>query len=141
MTRPSDIGYPDDGYNSYANLTTVRHILKQDMTGLLSMDFGRSRSFRDRTSPGNEKVLEDRCDKVAELAGGSDPVILWCNTNDEADALQSRIKDAQDVRGSMPADRKAPILKTSAVGNLWALITKPSIAGHGMNYQHCNRMI
>jgi hypothetical protein len=28
-----------------------------------------------------------------------------------------------------------------ATGNLRVLITKPSIAGHGMNFQHCNRMI
>lgn len=141
MTRPSDIGYPDDGYN-LPPLTTVRHILKQDMTdfdhGLLVK---KSKPSATELRREMKKSLEDRCDKAAELADGTDPVILWCNTNDEADALQSRIKDAQEVRGSMPADRKESILEDFAVGNIRALITKPSIAGHGMNYQHCNRMI
>lgn len=141
MTRPSDIGYPDDGYN-LPPLTTVRHILKQDMTdfehGLLVK---KSKPSATELRREMKKSLEDRCDKAAELAGGNEPVILWCNTNDEADALQSRIKDAQEVRGSMPADRKENILEEFATGNLRALITKPSIAGHGMNFQHCNRMI
>lgn len=141
MTRPSDIGYPDDGYN-LPPLTTVRHILKQDMTdfehGLLVK---KSKPSATELRREMKKSLEDRCDKAAELAGGNEPVILWCNTNDEADALQSRIKDAQEVRGSMPADRKESILEDFATSNLRALITKPSIAGHGMNYQHCNRMI
>lgn len=141
MTRPSDIGYPDDGYN-LPPLTTVRHILKQDMT-----DFANGRLVKTCKPSATElkremrKSLDDRCDKAAELAGGSEPVILWCNTNDEADALKHRIKDAQEVRGSMPADRKEDILEEFATGNLRALITKPSIAGHGMNFQHCNRMI
>lgn len=141
MTRPSDIGFPDDGY-ILPPLTTNLHIIKQDMTdfanGLLVKNCRPSATELKRAM---RQSTEVRADKAAELAGGNEPVIIWCNTNDEADALKHRVKDAQDVRGSMPADRKEDILEEFATGNLRALITKPSIAGHGMNFQHCNNMI
>lgn len=141
MTRPSDIGYEDGAY-ILPPLTTVQHIVKQDMTdfanGLLVKTSNPSATQLKREM---RKSLMDRCDKAAELAEGEEPIILWCNTNEEADALKARVADAKDVRGAMKAERKEEILEDFASGNLRALITKPSIAGHGMNFQHCNRMV
>lgn len=141
MTRPSDIGYPDDGY-ILPPLTTKLHVIKQDMTDFANgMLVKNCRPSATELKRAMRQSTEVRADKAAELAGGNEPVILWCNTNDEADALKRRVKDAQDVRGAMPADRKEDILEEFATGNLRALITKPSIAGHGMNFQHCNNMV
>jgi superfamily II DNA or RNA helicase len=82
-----------------------------------------------------------RADAVAELASSDkEPWVIWCDTNYESDALQSRMKDAVDVRGSMSIEEKEEALEAFAAGQVVKIISKPSICGFGVNWQHCARM-
>lgn len=65
--------------------------------------------------------------------------VLWCDTNQEADALAAVIDDAVEVRGSDKPEEKEARLLAFARGDVKRLITKPEIAGFGMNWQHCAR--
>lgn len=87
------------------------------------------------------QTADNRADKVAELvAGETVPWVVWCDTDYEADALAKRIPDGVEVRGSMPIDRKEENLAAFADGSVRVIITKPSVAGMGLNWQHCARM-
>jgi hypothetical protein len=67
--------------------------------------------------------------------------IIWCDTDYEADALiKAGLPDAREVRGSHPIDRKEDTLGAFSSGDFGQIITKPGIAGHGLNWQHCARM-
>jgi SNF2 family DNA or RNA helicase len=68
------------------------------------------------------------------------PWIVWCDLNAEADALTEAIPDAFEIRGSHDADLKERALLEFAEGKIRVLVTKPSIAGFGLNWQHCARM-
>ena len=83
-----------------------------------------------------------RADAVAALvsADPTQPWVVWCDTDYEADALRARIPEAAEVRGSHPIDRKEDTLAAFAAGEVRVLITKPSVAGFGCNWQHCARM-
>ena len=70
-----------------------------------------------------------------------EPALLWCDTNDEADALQAALPGASEVRGNDAAEAKESTLADFSEGRTRILITKPSIAGFGMNWQHCATMI
>lgn len=85
---------------------------------------------------------ESRAAIVAGLATSDrEPWLVWCDTNDEADAIKKAIgPDAHEVRGSDPIQRKEDILAGFCDGSVRVLVTKPSIAGWGLNFQHCNRM-
>mgnify|MGYP005822441501 CR=1 FL=1 len=152
VSLPSDLGFPDDGY-VLPRISTIEHTVKADRTinageetkGKLA---GQQRLFRmpdtSATAIHAEKRLtcEDRADLVAECVD-SDPEeqwLIWCDTDYDADAVAERIPDALEVRGSMQLSLKEARLDAFAQGNIRALITKPSIAGYGLNLQGCARM-
>ena len=69
-----------------------------------------------------------------------EPWIVWCGRNDEADLLTATIPGAVNVQGSDDADVKAVRLLDFAERRFRVLVTKPSLAGFGLNFQSCARM-
>ena len=86
-------------------------------------------------------TAELRAVEVAKLVNESEePWLVWCNTNYEADALKGLIPNAVDLRGSDTVEKKESSLEGFIDGSIRVLITKPSIAGMGLNLQHCRNM-
>lgn len=148
IAKPSDVGFPDDGY-VLPELVTHRHVVEADVTSDAGEERdGQARLFRvpdmSATSIHREKRLtvRRRAEKVAEILAGEpgEPWIVWCDTDYEADALLDEIPCAEEVRGSMPAGVKERKLDAFSRGEIRVLITKPSVAGYGLNWQHCARM-
>lgn len=67
--------------------------------------------------------------------------MCWCDLNAESELLAEFIPNSEEVRGSDKPDAKEDALMRFANGALRVLITKPSIAGFGMNWQQCHNMI
>ena len=136
-TLPSDLGGDDTGYVLPDVLRTL-HIVKADRTndtqGLL---------FRipelSATSFHAEKrlTLNQRCELAAKLATHDKPVTVWCETNEESATLAKMIPGAMEVRGDMTADEKERRLLGFVDGDFRAMVTKPKLAGFGVNWQHC----
>lgn len=84
--------------------------------------------------------LDNRIDRCRELADGDDYALIWCDTNEESRRLAD-IPGAVEVRGDMDRDEKESRLLAFSRGDVRVLVTKPSIAGFGMNWQHCNNVI
>lgn len=148
VDRPSDLGYPDDGY-ALPPLNWHQHVVAADLAGRYMADADGQRLLVpvDRitaTSLHREMRLtaEARASRVADLVNDGDPSpwLVWCNTDYEADALAEHIPDAVEVRGSLSDAKKEERLLAFSGGKIRVLITKPSIAGFGMNWQHCRRM-
>jgi superfamily II DNA or RNA helicase len=100
-----------------------------------------AQSMGDRQKARRETV-EARCRKAAEFANSTDEqVLVWCGLNAEGDLLQSLIPDSVQVAGSDSDDDKESRLMGFTEGKHRVLITKPKIAGWGMNWQHANQMI
>jgi len=91
---------------------------------------------RRRTAPA-------RADFAAFVVGNepTEPWIIWCETDYEADELRRAIPYASEVRGSHSLDKKEETLRAFSEGEIRALVTKPSIAGFGLNWQHCARVV
>lgn len=141
MRRPSDMGYNDDGY-ILPGLEIVPELVDVEIEAapdeLFAMTIGgvqgRSKVRRD--------TLDDRVARTLTLvkAEPAEQWLLWCGLNDEADALAAAIPGAVNVHGSMTPEEKARHLLAFAHGELRVLITKPKIAGLGMNFQTAARM-
>ncbi|MBI5111840.1 MAG: helicase [Rhodovulum sp.] len=149
--RPSDLGFDDTGF-ALPEVTIAHHEVRADrMTdageernGKLA---GQGRLFRipdtSATSIHHEKrlTIEQRADRVAELLA-SDPTeawIVWVDTDYEADAVMARLLGAMEVRGGMKVEEKERRLVAFSEGRERVIVTKPSIAGFGLNWQHCAR--
>lgn len=66
--------------------------------------------------------------------------VIWADTDYESDALMRNLDDAIEVRGSHPTELKEMNLAAFASGKARIIVTKPSVAGFGLNWQHCCRM-
>ncbi len=87
------------------------------------------------------QTAQARAEACAALVPADGPCLIWCDTDYEADALAAAIPGAAEVRGSHTAERKEDTLAAFVDGRARILITKPSVAGFGMNWQHCRTMI
>lgn len=141
ISKPSDIGFPDDGYIlPKLNMDTVT--VSVDESTDTGEDLFRIATLSATTMHKEMRLTSGaRADEVAKLVNHSaEPWVIWCNTNDEADALVERIPDAIEVRGSDTPERKQKLLADFSEGRARAIITKPSIAGFGLNWQHCRNV-
>ncbi len=136
-TLPSDLGGDDAGYI----LPSIdRHV--HEVTADRTHDTGEF-LFRipemSATSFHKEKrlTLEARCALAAKLATHDKPVTVWCETNEESARLAQIIPDAVEVHGSLDPDEKERRLLAFADGDIRAIVTKPKLAGFGVNWQHC----
>lgn len=135
VRRPSDLGF-DDAEFLLPPLETCEHtvISRTKRPGFLfdlpAMGLDEEREERRRT-------IEERCEKVAELINGHDFAIAWCHLNPEGDLLEKIIPGAIQVSGSDPDEAKEEKLLAFQSGQARVLVSKPIIAGYGLNFQHC----
>jgi len=139
LTKPSDVGGDDAGYD-LPGLEVVPEIVAAEIEAegqLFATDIG---GVTGRSAL-RKQTLGARVERAAKLAADEPgPWIMWCGLNSEADALTASIPGAVNVHGSLDADDKARLLLDFADGKYDVLVTKPSIASQGLNYQHCARM-
>jgi len=138
VRNPSDIGFDGASFD-LPPLKIVQHTVHTEATGgnLFALE---AQSLTERLTARRETVT-DRAAKCAEIVNAAPgPWVIWCNLNAEADALAAQIPDAVEVRGSDDHDEKTAALMAFSEGKTRVLITKPSIAGFGMNWQHCHQV-
>lgn len=139
LTKPSDVGGDDTGYN-LPGLEVIPEIVDAEVEAegqLFATDIGGVTGRADM----RRRTLVARVDRAAKVvANDPGPWILWCGLNSEAEALAAAIPGSVNVHGSLDPDEKARLLLGFADGDFDVLITKPSIASQGLNYQHCSRM-
>jgi len=140
---PSDLGGEDAGFVLPPLKYTV-HMVRADVTE----DVPEGMLFRipdqSATAIHKEKrlTLEARVAQSAKLANETtEPVIVWCETNDESAKLAKAIPDAIEVHGSMTLDAKEKALDAFTFGEKRVIVTKPKLAGFGLNWQHATRVV
>ena len=138
LRRPSDLGYSDDGYILPPLTITQRTVESVPPEGMLfvveAIGLDEQRAARRASMP-------FRVSEAAAMVNGNDePWVLWCDLNAESESLRRAIPGSVEVRGSDDPEKKEKALVDFAEGRLRVLITKPSIAGFGVNWQHCARM-
>lgn len=140
IRKPSDLGYDDTGFilpELVMHDVCVR--VDDPTTGMLfPMEAGQ---LQDRLRARRD-TIEDRVAHGAAVVNASaESFVCWCNLNDESVALTRAIPDAVEIRGSDSPKTKEQRLIDFAEGRIRVLVTKPSIAGFGLNWQHCHNSV
>lgn len=131
LEKPSDLGYPDDGY-ILPSLTITDRVIE--------IEGEPAKTLSQRQKARRETVAE-RVSACAEIVNATDkPFLVWCDLNIESEMLAAAIPDAVEVKGSDKPAHKEQAMLDFAAGKIRVLVTKPSIAGFGMNWQHCADM-
>lgn len=142
ISKPSDAG-GDDSVFTLPPIQTRLHVIQAPLVGDIDQGLLFSGAAISATSMHKDKrrTLKERVAKAVELADTSDFCIIWCESNDESEALAAAITDSVEVVGSDEPDEKEEKLDRFSRGGVRVMITKPSIAGFGLNWQHCNHLI
>ena len=134
IDNPKNIGYDMDGFD-LPELNVTEIVVDGDMPISETLTLSERRQAR-------KDSLELRCEKAAELVNSSDERwLVWCDLNDESSRLHELINESVEVRGSDNPEHKGKSMLAFSDGKIKALVTKPSIAGFGMNWQNCHNMI
>lgn len=142
--HPRDIGYDEPGYDLPP---LVKHQVTVPVDYQASQAAGMLFPMEALTLADQRAVARASIDARAAAAAGviarepGERWLVWCNLNDEADAVMRAVPGAIEVRGSDDADIKTDRLMRFANGDVGILVSKPSIAGWGLNFQVCARMI
>lgn len=143
LRKPSDLGYPDDGYDlppllTQHHATSVEYAASLDTGTLFPIE---ARTMQERLGARRSSVSE-RVELASQIVAQKPnaPWILWCALNSESEALVKAIRGAVEVRGSDSEDEKERKLVAFSEERIRVLVTKPSISGFGMNWQHCADM-
>lgn len=142
VNLPSDLGH-DDGAFRLPPLRMHEHAIEIDdhdvrASGMLFAD--EARTLQEQRAV-RRATMGKRVTKAAELAAGADACLIWCELNDEGDGCTEAIPGAVQVAGADDADTKTERLVGFSEGRYRVLVSKPSIAGFGLNWQHCARMV
>ena len=144
ITNPADLGYDGSAF-FLPELNIVEIVTK---SGNIEDDSGQMLLFAETVQTLNERraarrnSMGDRVRAAAEIANSSnDQVLVWCDLNAESEALTDAIDGAVEVRGSQSPEYKEAAMNGFTDGTNRVLVSKPSIAGWGMNWQQCNTMI
>lgn len=138
LRQPADLGYPNDGYD-LPPLTQTQHNVAVDYAP--SMDTGllfpiEAKTMQERIAARRDTVAE-RVAIAASITPADRPFVWWCNLNTEAEAMAKAIPGAVNLTGSDPDDEKERKIAAFLSGEVRVLVSKASICGHGLNFQHC----
>lgn len=138
VRKPSDLGFPDGKFQLPPLRVEHQVIKSKAVRGRLFPELARTLT-QQRTEKRNS--LRARCERAAEVVPTNRPCVLWCQLNPEADLLEKLIPGAVQVAGSDSDEAKEEKLVAFAGGHIRVLVTKPTIAGFGLNWQHCSDVV
>ena len=85
--------------------------------------------------------MKERVAECAAIVNSNDrPWIVWCDLNAESESLTREIRGAVEVKGADSVEHKERALHQFAAGEIRVMVSKPSICGFGLNWQHCADM-
>lgn len=140
VRNPRDLGDDAEGYD----LPPLRRhqVTVEAKASEGSLLAGEARTLGDRLKARRESVTE-RVSAAADVVKSRprESWIVWCNLNAESEALARAIQGALEVRGSDDEWTKTRRLTGFCRGEPRVLVSKPSIAGFGLNWQHCHNVV
>lgn len=136
--NPADMGYDDPRFILPELRVHQWTVEAKPLPGrLFAID---ARTLQDRREARRESTTE-RVAAVADLVNASPhPWVVWCDLNGESNALAKAIPGSVEIKGTDSAEKKTTTLVGFTRGDIRVLVTKPSIAGFGLNWQHCSHM-
>lgn len=141
MKRPSDLGYSDDGYD-LPPLSIDSTILPTSYVPDGQLFATGLKGVGDRAAV-RKSTMAERVSAAASVVNAEpdEQWLCWVGLNDESRAMTAAIPGAVEVQGSDTSESKAAALASFAAGDIRVLVTKTAIAGFGLNFQRCARMV
>ena len=151
LTRPSDLGYPNTGYE-LPKLRVHEEVVAVDNSTAGTDRDGQVKMFRE-AALGLQDAARERRDNMKEKIARvveiinrpenkDDHFLLWHDLEAERVELCKAIPGCKAVYGSQDDDEADRIIQDFKDGRLKYLAAKPEMLGEGLNFQyHCHKAI
>lgn len=136
IRKPSDLGYSDRGFE-LPPLNLHHHVVEgKAFEGFLFQVEAQTLMERRQA---RRASLEARAAMLAEIVKtkADEPWLIWCDLNDEGDLAEKLIPNSVQVAGRHSDEQKEDRMMGFSDGRYQILVSKPSVCGYGMNWQHC----
>lgn len=140
IKSPADLGFDGSAFKlPQLNIESIVLESKTPENQLFAMP---AQTLQERRQARKDS-LTDKVQKAVEIIAEhpNESFLIWCNYNDESEALKKAITGGFEVKGSDDPAHKEKGMLGFADGSVPILISKPSICGFGMNWQNCHEMI
>jgi DNA modification methylase len=140
ITKPSDLGFEDNKF-ILPKLNIIEKVIKygKPLPGKL---FTEKASTLNERRQARQLSIDEKVKYISKLASkNGDSWLIWCDLNNESAAASKSINGAVEIKGSDKIEFKEKSMMDFSSGKIRVLVTKPKIAGFGMNWQHCNNVI
>ncbi len=139
VRKPSDLGFSDDGFNLPPLIHYHVEVESAPLEGHL---FATEAQTLQERQQARRVSLPERVAAAAALVNASTrPWVVWCNLNSESEMLTKAIPGAVQVTGSDDHEDKEDALLGFSNRDYRVIVSKPTIAGFGLNWQHCADMV
>ena len=139
IRKPSDLGYSDAGF-ILPPLRMHEHQVSVNTPTSGFLFALEAQTLQERQAARRDSI-GDRVRACADIVNTSNkPFLVWCNLNEESAQLAAAIPDAIEVTGSDSDDKKESAIVGFLDGRYRVMVSKPKIAGLGLNLQHCADM-
>lgn len=150
LTKPSDLGYPDDGYelpalNVHEEIVMLGNQIEYDKDGTPKLFRGQALSLQEGARERRESMMS-KVEKLVEIINRpenkDDHFIFWHDLEDERRAICAAVEGCKAVYGTQDDDEADEIIRQFKDGELKYLAAKPEMLGEGLNFQyHCHKCI
>jgi superfamily II DNA or RNA helicase len=133
LRKPSDLGYAD---RDFVLPPVVFHESVVPQEGEPAITLMERRQARAAST-------QARCEEAARLVTAKPDAqwLIWCNLNVESQTVAAMVPGAVELTGSDKHARKEEVMLGFSEGRVRVLVTKPSIAGFGLNWQNCHNVV
>jgi hypothetical protein len=140
VRTPTDLGFDGSAYE-LPSLHLHEHTVETEMP-LGGMLFAVEAQTLSERRDARRMSTADRVRDCAAIVNAEidEPWVVWCDLNAEGDALTKAINGAVQIAGADSPEVKEQRLSDFAAGKFRVLVSKPSICGFGLNWQHSARM-
>jgi len=138
LSAPSELGFDDNGF-ILPELNIIEKVIEfgKPLDGCLFPQKAETLSERRQA---RRESIEEKIDVIRGIITADEPWLIWCDLNRESEEI-SKALGAFEVTGSQSDEVKEAAMMNFSGGMLRMLVTKPKIAGFGMNWQHCNNVV
>ena len=151
LTKPSDLGYPDIGYE-LPELRVHEEVVSVDNSTAGTDRDGQVKMFREAALGLADAARERRDNMAAKIArvveiigrpeNKDEHFLLWHDLESEREALCKSIPGCKAVYGSQDDEEADEVIADFKDGRLKYLAAKPEMLGEGLNFQyHCHKAI
>lgn len=137
---PSDLGFENNGF-ILPELKFHNHVVESDMSAIGQLFDTGLQSLTERRAA-RKASLSDRVQLCVDLVKATDEqFLIWCDLNAEQDTLATELNGrCVSIQGSTEDDKRLELMDRWRKGKTQVMISKPSVFGFGMNFQHCHNV-